>query len=160
MSILEEPRATWDKRYKQRHYSYRDFYSASVTVTPQTYVFGAAARAVSKWNWPHAGDYVGAAQCYAREVKVLCTEDTYIIFTSINPLYLTLLNQGYTQSQIAGGAAPQGVVPQYITEVPMLIPANEEITFFPTYAVSATWYRVSADGAIYLWIEGNAEGGE
>jgi len=160
MSILEEPRATWQKRFQARHYSYRDFYSASVTATPQTYVFGTAARAVSNWNWPHAGDFTGAAQCYAREVKVLCTEDTYIVFTSINPLYLILLNQGYTAQQIAGGAAPQGVVPQYLTEVPMIIPAGEEVTFFPTYAVSITWYRVTANGTIYIWAEANAEGGE
>jgi len=93
-------------------------------------------------------------------VKVRCTQDTYIRLTSINPHYLTLLNQGYTQEQIAGGAAPQGVVPQYLTEVAMIIRAREQITFFPTYAVSITWYRVTTDGVIDIYVEGNAEGGE
>ena len=158
--MMEEPRATWEKRFQARHYSYRDFHSAQSTALPQTYVFGTNARAVSAWNWPNAGDYVGAVQCYAREVKVLCTQDTYIILTSLNPLYLTLLNQGYTQQQIADGQTPHGAVPAYITEVPTLIPAGDEITFFPTYAASITWYRVSADGTIYIWAEGNAEGGE
>jgi len=156
----EEPRATWDKRFKARHYSYRDFHSAATGAAPAVYVFGANAGAVSRWNWPTLGDFptlpgTPTMQCYAREVKVLCTENCWVIFVSVNPRYIALLVTGYTAAQIAALG-----VPATITEIAEFIPADEQITWYPTYAVSVAWYQATVPGVIYVWCEGNVEGGE
>ena len=158
----EEPKATWDKRFKARHYSYRDSHSATtgLPTPPATYTFGTNARAISRWNWPALGDYTtlpGAPtmQCYAREVKVLCTEDCWIIFVSMNPRYITLLTTGYTTAQITALG-----VPATITEVAQFIPADDEITFYPTYGTAIVFYQDTASGTIYISAEGNVEGGE
>lgn len=158
----EEPKATWDKRFKARHYSYRDYHSATtgLPLPPATYVFGANARLVSRWNWPALGDFPtlpGAPmmQCYAREVKVLCTEDCWIMFISVNPRYVALLATGYTAAQIAALG-----VPATITEVAEFIPADDETTFYLTYGTAIVFYQATASGTIYIWCEGNVEGGE
>jgi len=155
----EEPRATWDKRFKSRHYSYRDYHSAT-TGAPASYVFGANARVTSRWNWPTLGDYPAlpgapTMQCFAREVKVLCTEDCWIMFVSVNPRYIAFLTTGYTAAQIAALG-----VPATITEVAQFMPADEEITFYPTYGTAIVFYQATASGTIYIWIEGNVEGSE
>jgi len=156
----EEPRATWDKRFKSRHYSYRDFHLAVTGAVPQSYVFGANARATSRWNWPALGDYPAlpgapTMQCYAREVKVLCTEDCWVMFVSVNPRYIAFLVTGYTAAQIAALG-----VPATITEIAQFIPADDEITFYPTYGTAIVFYQATASGTIYIWCEGNVEGGE
>jgi len=157
---MEEPQSTWDKRFKARHYSYRDHHVAA-TGAPTAYVFGSNARLVSKWNWPTLGDWLGSRPCYAREVKVLCTEDCYVMFVSLNPVYLALAGQGYTDHQILNGLTPLGeAVPMTITEVPQFLLADDEVTWFPTYGVSIVFYQATAAGVIYVWVEGNVEGGE
>ena len=162
--MSEEPRASWEKRFNARHYSYRDFHTAPTGAVPTAYVFGANARLPplgSKWNWPTLGDWLGARPCYAREVKVLCTEDCYVRFISLNPVYLTLLNEGYTNHQILNGLTRIGeAVPATITEVPEFMPADEQITWFPTYGVSIVFYQATLVGTVYVWVEGNVEGGE
>ena len=158
---MEMPQSTWDKRFKARHYSYRDHHVAVTGAAPTPYVFGSNARLVSKWNWPTVGDYAGARPCYAREVKVLCTEDCYVIIVSMNPVYLKLLGQRYTAQQIADGLTPHGeAVPATITEIPQFMPADEQITWYPTYGVSIVFYQATTAGTIYIWPEGNVEGGE
>ena len=158
---MEMPQATWDKRFKARHYIYRDHHVAATGAAPAAYVFGANARLVSKWNWPTLGDWRGARPCYAREVKVLCSEDCYVMFVSLNPVYLKLIGQGYTAQQIAAGLTPHGeAVPATITEVPQFLPFDEQITWYPTYGVSIVFYQSTAAGTIYVWAEGNVEGGE
>ncbi len=76
MTILESPESTWDKRFKARHYAYRDSYSVTTTVLAQLpalgllagylaagtlpaaqdpvvlYPFGTTARMLSDDNWP------------------------------------------------------------------------------------------------------------
>ena len=160
--MMEEPRSTWDKRFKARHYSYRDYHSAA-TGLPATYVFGTNARGpglVNRWNWPALGDYPTlpgppAMQCYAREVKVLCTEDCWILFVSVNPRIIPLLATGYTAAQVAALG-----VPATITEIAQFLPADDEVTFYPTYGVAIVFYQSTVSGTIYIWAEGNAEGGE
>ena len=210
MSLLESPQATWDKRFKQKHYSYRDSYPDPLDATqtgttmvltatqalalfatqaalaiPGTvyYPFGYNARnwttvvpaltaagvAGSRFAWPqgpqpplfaeatrdYASGTVGPrGQCYAREVLVYVTEDTWIRFISLNPIYLTLLAQGYTAAQIAAMS-----VPQAITEVEHFIAKRDKDTFYLTYGTAIVFRADSAAGTIYLAIEGNVEGG-
>ena len=123
-------------------------------------MFGTNARAVSNNNWPAAGDYASGTllprlQCYAREVMVQCTEDCWVMITSMNPEYLILLMQGYTVAQIAAlGVAAT------ITEVPQFIPNGDYLRFFPTYGYAITFYQSTVAGVIRIWVEGNTEGGE
>ena len=194
MSVLESPQATWDKRFKQKHYSYRDSHSASTVVLielqelalfaaeallpngPWTvyYLFGYNARTWttgvpaltnagvvgSKHAWPNIGEYASGAvgprgQCYAREVMVYVTEDTWIRFVSLNPIYPTLIAQGYTAAQIAAMG-----VPQVITEVEHFVAKRDKDTFYPTYGTGIVFRADSAPGTIRIAIEGNVEGGE
>jgi len=200
MSIQENPRASWEKRFQQRHYSYRDSQSAPTVVFLGTaqqiqaqllalfaveaqlpngpwtvyYPFGYNARnwttgvaaltnagiAGSRFAWPNVGDYASGViaprgQCYAREVMVYVTEDTWIRFISLNPIYVTLLGQLYTVEQVA----TMGVSP-VITEVEHFIAKRDKDTFYPTYGTAIIFRADSAAGTIHIAIEGNVEGGE
>ena len=182
-AILENPEATWNKRFMQRHYSYRDSHSASTLVlielqelgllaaeaaalVPGTvfYPFGFNARnnafTGSIFRWPNLGDYASGTtdprgQCYAREVMVYVTQDTWIRFISLNPIYLTLIVQGYSVERIAAMG-----VPPVITEVEHFVAADDKDTFYPTYATAIVFRADSAEGMIYVSAEGNVEGGE
>ena len=163
--MTEEPRATWEKRYWSRHYSYRDFYTGATGLAPVSYVFGTNARTVNRWNWPMVGDALltpplvlpGPArlQCYAREVMVQCTEDCWIIITSLNPEYVFLLGMGKTTTELATLG-----VPPMLVEVPQFIPSGDYLRFFPTYGYAITFYQSTVAGVIRVWVEGNTEGGE
>jgi len=160
MALFEDPEATWDKRFKQRHYSYRDSEAHATALTPGMYTFGTNARAISIFNWPNMGDYASGTagprgQCYARQVSVYVTQDTWITFISLNPIYLTLLAQNYTAAQIAAMG-----VPLVITEVEHFVAANARDTFYPTYASIIVYRTDTVDGMIYVSAEGNVEGGE
>lgn len=162
---LEEPKSTWDKRFKQKHYSYRDSERTTTTALPQAYVFGTNARAISIYNWPRAGDWLMARTCYAREVMVHCDQDVGVVFVSVNPLYLILLAQGFTVQQIAAGNLPGNplngtIVPATITERVQYVPANVPVTFYPTYGYAVTFFHLTAQGTIVIDIEGNVEGTE
>lgn len=178
--MSEEPRATWDKRFKARHYSYRDCHTVATTVTVELlalaqalaslaagqvstallYVFGANARltlnpyTLALPTGPQGyGAIAWPIQCYAREVKVLCTEDAWVKFVSLNPEYL---RQATVQSLTK--VAP--TAPQLIFEKEMFLPADDEITFYPTYGYALVFRGNTASGALYLWAEGNTEGDE
>jgi len=191
MALFEDPEATWDKRFKQRHYSYRDSHSADTVLfptlpppyTPEAqelaafaveaaagvpgtvyYPFGYNARndalTGSIFRWPNLGDYASGAvgprgQCYAREVMVYVTEDTWIRFVSVNPIYMTFIAQGYTVGQIAA----MGVSP-VIVEVEHFAGAGDKDTFDPTYATAIVYRADTVAGMIYISAEGNVEGGE
>jgi len=199
MSLFEAQEATWDKRFKQKHYSYRDahpmlpnqtgttfvltatqalvlFATQALTNAPGTvyYPFGYNARnwttgiaaltnagvAGSKFAWPNIGDYASGTvaprgQCYAREVMVFVTQDTWIRFISLNPIYLTLIAQGYTAAQIAAMG-----VSQVITEVEHFVAKRDKDTFYPTYGTAIVFRADSVAGMIYVSAEGNVEGGE
>jgi len=164
MSLFEAPESTWEKRFMQKHYSYRDSHSVATGLDPMvataSYTFGTNARAISRFNWPNVGDYASGTvgprgQCYAREVMVYVTEDTWIRFISLNPIYLTLLAQLYTTGQIAAMG-----VSQIITEVEHFVAQNDKDTFSPTYGTAIVFRADSVSGMIYLSIEGNVEGGE
>ncbi len=175
MSILESPEATWDKRFKQSHYSYRDFYSAATgadpTATTATYFFGAASRAVNVRNWPAGvgssfiatGDYTDARHCFARSVMVQCTQDAWIILTSLNPRWLKRYNQ-YRYQELSHTVAVARLVTdgisQTILEITTFIPKGSMITLNPTYGIAVTFWYVSETGTIRFWIEGNTEGRE
>jgi len=200
MSLFEAQESTWDKRFKQKHYSYRDSQSATTVVyagTPQLiqaqllgqyavdaqlpngpwtvyYPFGYNARnwttgvpaltnagiVGSKFAWPNLGEYASGtvgprSQCYAREVMVYVTEDTWIRFVSLNPIYLTLIAQNYTVQQIAAMN-----VPQVITEVEHFVAASDKDTFYPTYATAIVFRADTVAETIYISAAGNVEGGE
>ncbi len=179
MSILEAPEATWKKRFMQKHYSYRDsedvatvvltaaqslvlFAAQAAAGVPGTvyYPFGFNARAISVFNWPNFGEYASGTvgprgQCYAREILVYVTEDTWIRFISLNPIYLTLLAQGYTAAQITAMGVAQTIV-----EVEHFVAEGDKDTFYPTYGVAIVFRADSAAGMLYVSIEGNVEGGE
>ena len=161
MALFEDPKSTWTKRFMQRHYSYRDFHSTTIgadpTATAASYVFGTNARASSIYNWPMLNDWTGALNTYARNIMIYSPDQAVtIIFTSINPYYLILINHGNTSAEISG----QGIS-ETITEISMTIPANTLITFYPTYAYAITFYNLTTTGGtIYIWAEGNMEGNE
>ena len=153
---LEDPKFTAEKRFMQAHYSYRDFYSATTSPVPTPYLFGAVARAISRFNWPAAGDWALARSCFTRSVMVQCTEDCYIMLTCLNPEYFMRLAQGFTAAQIVNDLG----VPLTINEVPTFIPKNAMITFNPTYGYAITFYQSTASGTLRIWAEGNVEGNE
>lgn len=172
----EEFRSTWDKRYKQRHYSYRDSHSVATSVLTALqelgllaaasplvlYTFGTNARAISLYNWPRSGDLTAlpgppAFPCYAREVEVYVTEDTWVRFISLNPRYIPLVVLGHTVAQIA---ALVPAISTTITEVEHFCPTNSMRTFYPTYGVAIVFRADSAAGTIYITAEGNVEGSE
>ncbi len=194
MTILEAPAATWEKRFMQRHYSYRDSQSASTVVLTEVqalvlfaaeallstgpwtvyYPFGYNARnwtsgiaaltsagvAGSKFAWPNTGEYASESiaprnQCFARNVMVYVTEDTWVRFISLNPIYLTLIAQGYTSAQITAMG-----IPQVITEVEHFVAADDKDTFYPTYGTAIVFRAATVAGMIYISAEGNVEGGE
>ncbi len=212
MTILEAPDSTWEKRFMQKHYSYRDSHSAATVlftpsppapISPEAqslvafaaqaalavpgtvyYPFGYNARnwatvvaeltaagvAGSRFAWPqgpqpplfaeatrdYASGTVGPrGQCYAREVLVYVTEDTWIRFISLNPIYLTLLAQGHSSTHIAALN-----VPMVITEVEHFVAKRDKDTFYPTYGTAIVFRADSVVGTIRISIEGNVEGGE
>ena len=170
----EEPRATWDKRFKARHYSYRD--SAVLTTQVYTslqtlmlaaqqsplvyYVFGANARIISRYNWPQQGDYPSLPgppllNCYAREVLLLCDEDAWVRIVSVNPVYVRLLVQGYTAAQImALGVSP--VI--FETEMPLL--SGDYKRYYPSMGYALVFRADTVSGTLYVEAEGNMEGNE
>jgi len=154
--VLERPNKTFDKRFMQKHYSYRD--GLVVAATPLfanygSYVFGANARLLSIYNWPMVNDWLDARNTYAREVFVYVTQDTWVQFVSLNPRYSILLNQLKSAAEIAAMG-----VPQFLTEQPQLIPANGAITWSPTYGVSMNYWLDTVAGRLIVDIEGNTEG--
>ena len=165
----EDSYATWMKRFLQRHYSYRDYHSATTQVEPataaaitaQTYIFGTNARGTNVlggggiYNWPKSNDWEGAFNTYGRYVMIQAEENAWISFISENPYYLILRNQGISAAELAGRG-----ISSTITEEPQYIPADTLITFYPSLAISIVyWYDTVAD-TIRIWIEGNMEGNE
>jgi len=175
MSILEEPRSTWEKRYKQRHYAYRDSHQVATALSDEntslalvllalaqgqappaafSYVFGTNARAkinpltgvaFDRVNWP--------LNCYAREVLVHCTQACFISLISLNPAYVREATlQAFT------GIAPTSA--QLIFEEPQPILANSWVRFYPTYAYGVIfWFPVGGvSGTLTMLIEANVEG--
>ena len=202
MSVYECLLETWQKRFMQRHYSYRDSHDAATVLFPTLpaplpspeaqslaafavefaagvpgtvyYPFGYNARnwttgiaaltnagvVGSKFSWPHLGDYASGVvgprgQCYARDVMVYVTEDTWIRFVSVNPIYGTLIAQVYSVAKIAA----LGVSP-VITEVEHFVAAGDKDTFSPTFGAAIVFRADTVAGMIYISAEGNVEGGE
>lgn len=190
MALFEAPIGSWENRYNADHYSYRDSQSGTALFlgagvlgemaelallatqaplgVPGTvyYPFGYNARnnaltgAIGRW--PNLGDYgyattslVPRGQCYARAVKITVEADTWIRFISLNPLYTVLVNQFYSTALIASWG-----ITTTITEVEQWIGAGDEATFYPTYGVALAYRANTADGNIYISMEGNVEGGE
>lgn len=157
--MSEEPRATWEKRFFQRHYSYRDYYQTTTSVLTAEqalalfaqqdpsvfYVFGTAAKMISVDNWPN--------NCYAREVLLYCSQDAWVRLISINPAYVQeAVLQAFT------GVAP--TKSQTILEVEMFLPANTYMRFYPTYGYGIVFRADTVAGTLRIWVEGNVEGGE
>ena len=168
MSIQEEFRATWDKRYKQAHYGYRDFAAVATMVLPSAtalgmglaqnalvyYSFGANAQLVVNLatgipygvaNYP--------ANCYARDVLFLCTQNAWVRFISVNPEYAKqVIAQALTK--VVPTASP------VIVEAEEYIPQGGFMRFHPTMAVAMIYRADTVMGTLDAWIEANAEGSE
>ncbi len=166
----EGTQATFEKRFFAGHYAFRDFYTVATgldpTATLASYAFGTAARLISHDNWPMQGDgrranELFAMNTYARLVRVQCTEDVFILITSLNPrwieLYLKYLFLRMTPANAVTLLATQGIA-QTITDVPHLIGAGTIMAFYPLYGVGITFYGVP--GIIRIWSAGNTEGKE
>jgi hypothetical protein len=172
--LSENSRATWDKRYKQRHYGYRDFAELSpLAITADEalsryeagnnnayYVFGTNARAVAKFNWPQEEDWkneaipgVDGLSCYAREVLLLSDVDAWVRLVSENPVYERLVSQGYSVEEIAAYDTPK-----HITEVELWVPSGDYIRLYPTLAYAVIFRANAVAGTLYVWIDGNVEG--
>jgi hypothetical protein len=178
----EIPEATWDKRFKAKHYSYRDFHT--VTTLPLTeaqamalalqnflanqfsttvlYVFGFNAQLKINLQAVPPAPYGAIAWptpsavglgCLAREVMVFCTQDAWITIVSLNPEYL---RQATLQSLT--NVAP--TAPQFIIEAEQFVLANAMLTFYPTYGYAIIFRANVVPGTLRVWIEGNTEGGE
>lgn len=113
-------------------------------------------------RWPNLGDYgyttqslVPRGQCYARAIKITAEEDTWIRFISLNPLYTVLINQLYSVDLIASWDISSTII-----EVEQWVGAGDTVTFYPTYAVALVYRANTANGTIYIAVEGNVEGGE
>jgi len=106
---------------------------------------------------------VPAQNTYARSIMVQCTQDAWIIISSINPryirLYIRYLAEGLTVAQAVARLSGQSIA-QTITETPMFIPQDAILTFRPTLGAAVTYYMNAVAGTIRLWIEGNTEGSE
>ena len=112
------------------------------------YLFGANARLVAAANWP-----VSPLPCYGREISVLCDQDVWIRFISVNPEYVKLVTQGRS----AGEIARLGVL-QTILEVEHFIPQNAMMTFRLTLGAGILFRANAASGTLNIWIGGNVEG--
>lgn len=173
-SIFESTQASFDKKYKQRHYGYRDFTEVTTLVISSAealarylagtanayYVIGTNARAVSNYNWPHLNDWrnanipgIDGMPCYAREILFLCDQNAWVRVISLNPVYTRLISQGKSAGYIASLN-----ISQYITEVEQYIPANEFIRLFPTLAHGIVFRADTIQGTLDIWLEGNVEG--
>ena len=190
MALFEAPSASWESRLNASHYSYRDSQSGTALFLgaapfgeiaelallateaalgiPGTvyYPFGYNARnnalTGSIGRWPNLGDFgyptqslVPRGQCYARSVAITVDTDTFVRFICLNPLYSILINQLYDTALIASWG-----ISSTITEVEQFIGGGNSMTFYPTYAVALAYRAQTANGAIYIAIEGNVEGGE
>ncbi len=113
-------------------------------------------------RWPNLGDYgyptqklVPRGQCYARSVMIYVTEDTWIRFITLNPLYPILINQLYSVDLIASWGISSTII-----GVEHFIAADDKDTFSPTYGVAIAYRADTVAGTIAISIEGNVEGGE
>ena len=171
---LEEPKATWDKRYKQRHYAYRDFHQVTTTVLTSVqalalaaqqnpsvyYVFGTNAKNTAPITFPSGVTINPSATalnwptgCYGREVMVNCDQDVWVRLVSMNLMYLILKAQGLTDAQIAKKG-----VPKTIMEMEQFIPSGDYIRFYPTLGVAIIFRANTLSSTLNIWVEGNMEG--
>ena len=183
MALFEAPGASWENRYNADHYSYRDSQSGTALAITEAaelvlfatqaalgipgtvyYPFGYNARTLTGLigRWPALGDYgyatqslVPRGQCYARSVAITVDTDTWIRFVSLNPLYAVLINQLYSEDLIDSWGISSTII-----EVEQFIGGGNSMTFYPTYAVALVYRAQTANGAIYIAVEGNVEGGE
>jgi hypothetical protein len=72
---------------------------------------------------------------------------------SLNPEYLK-------QATLQSITKVVPTAPMLIFEREQFLPANEEITFYPTYGYALVFRGNLVGGTLYAWIEGNVEGGE
>lgn len=180
----EEPRATWEKRYFQTHYVYRDGHAPTALVLPAVtalgmalagiaagntsttvyYAFGTNARLISKANWPASGDVVSSSpyitapmSCYARRVTVWCDQNAWIRLVSVNPQYVKLSTLGYSAAKLSA----MGVSPIIVeTENYVLANSTMPIAFYPAYAVGIIFRADTVQGNMRINIEGNVEGSD
>lgn len=175
MSMLETPRATWEKRFFAGHYSYRDSaqvaslvlseaqalgliqlaLAGGLTVNAGYYVYGTNARTtISPLTGVAYGAVAYPTNCYARRVSAVCTQNAWIKNVSLNPTYLR------EAMQYALGIPVIPSAPQLIFEREQYVPATTLVTFFPTYGYAMGFRADTVQGILTVNIESNVEGGE
>ena len=168
MSLQEDLRATWDKRYKQAHYTYRDFAAVTTLVLPQLtalgmgllqnplvyYLFGANARLVTNLaTMQPYGTVNYPTNCYARDILFLCTQNAWVRLLSVNPEYAKqVIAQQLTKT--VPSASP------VIVEAEEYVPMGGFMRFHPTMALAMIYRADTVAGALNVWIESNSEGSE
>jgi hypothetical protein len=94
------------------------------------------------------------AETYAKSVKITCDQDAHVRFVTINPQYIR------EYLMVASKAYPRTVAPPLLWHPEQPIPADEEITFDPTYGYGIAFRADTVIGNLIVWIEGNVEGTE
>lgn len=186
MALKEEVKSTWDKRYFQKRFGYREYVSKTTLVFPEVtalgaalleiaagtvngnflYVFGTMARAKINPASPTFAAYGTVnwpANCYAREVKVSCDQDAFVGLISVNPEYLKqAVVQAYTNVTPTAS--------QLIFEKDVFVPASAVIpqvgtipnliALHPTLGYAMVFRADTVQGTLRVWCEGNVEGTE
>lgn len=165
MSVFENPRDTWLKRFFAEHYDYEDFHAVATGVygllqalglyaaqSPLVYyLFGANARAINAVNWSQLGDHAYSMPTFAQVVMVRCTQNAWVRIISVDPEYIR-------QATIAGYGGPAITATQVITGIEHYLPANFTLRLFPTRGVAIVFRADTVVGDLNIWIEGNSEG--
>jgi hypothetical protein len=187
---LEEPKATWDKRFKQRHYSYRDCATTTTPLltVPQLLAIQAAINNI-RTNYTTGpatvlGLYAAVGAYYpfgtvARTIDIynwptlgdpigpsgssLQTYAREIVVQCTQNTWIRIISANPEYLRQATLQALTEVVPsapQFIIEAEQYIPANQPCRFFPTYGIGITYRADTVSGTITIWSEANVEGTE
>jgi hypothetical protein len=187
-TILEAPEGTWEKRYKQRHYSYRDFHQSTTQVLTQTQVNMLIAQALAANQLPPAtifyrfGDNARAdalmnllgtnfasylwprtGDPFEAGLTAGCFAREVLV-TSDQDVWIRLvsLNPEYLRQAVLKetGALKVITAPMLLFENERLVSAGDAKTYYPTYGYGIVFRADSVQGTIEIDVEGNVEGTE
>lgn len=189
MSSLEEPVKTWEKRFQQSHYSYRDFQQATALVLPEAAVSGIVLQALQAGRpFPANVSYVFGINARANALMALLGSN-YAFF--LWPQYgdpiglggrfegqcyarkidvlcdqnawvkIVSMNPDYLRQSINSVLTKQQVTgPRLNFEQEQYVPQNQPVHFLPTYGYAIIFRADTVQGTMQIWVEGNVEGTE
>ena len=184
MALYEEPKATWDKRYKQKHYAYRDFEQratrvltaaeiAAINVLINSYVTNPTSA-----NWGALLAYLallippvgGIVYLFGTNASAISTVNwptgcygREVMVNCDQDVWVRIVsvNLYYLALKAAGKTDAEIAtlgIPQTIIEAEEFIPKGAYITFYPTLGAAIIFRADSVAGTLNVWIEGNVEG--